>query len=196
MSFNQGNYSVHTMDRISNTIFRYVGVFLENGTGDFQVFAFDYAGNNSTSPFVDFVVTERPSVPFLNDLGHNTTTGIFLTNWTESTDPDGSVQGYELQMSNDPDFSIILQEWSTTDLQYNVTVSLSDHYFFRVRAIDNYGGPSFWSNVEDIFAILPTPPPPPNLGPVLLIAGIAIIIIVVGGVVFLVWRRRTATSIE
>ncbi len=193
MSFNEGNYSVHNMARISNTIFRYVEIFYENGSGDFQVFAFDYAGNNSTSPFVDFIVTERPTTPFLNDLPHNTTTGNFLVTWTESTDPDGSVQRYDIQLSNDQDFTIILQEWNTTELQYNVTLYESDHYFLRVRAIDNFGGPSHWSNVEDIFVILPTIPPLP-IGPILVIAAAAIIIIFVGGVVFFLWRRRLSSS--
>lgn len=194
MSFNEGNYSVYNMERISNTIFRYVHVFTENGTGDFQVFAYDYAGNNSTSPFVDFIVTERPTAPFLNDLGHNTTTGNLLLNWTECTDPDGWVTRYDIQMSDDQDFTAILQEWNTTELEYNLTLYESDHYFFRVRAIDNFGGPSFWSNTEDIFVILPTPPPPINVGFILLIAGVAVIVIVVGSAVFILRRRRSQSS--
>ncbi len=90
-------------------------------------------------------------------------------------------------MSDSATFTTILNTWTPTTTSVDVTVTADGTYHFRVRAIDDDGEASPWSNDESIDATVPIIPPPPIPGfPIEAIALGAIITIGVG----LVSRRR------
>ena len=115
------------------------------------------------SNVVDMLVelpNNPPSTPTLYDPGDTDDNGEFTVDWSDSTDPDpgGYIDHYELQMSNVSDFSTILQTWAPTESQQYISELGEDTYFFRVRARDNEGAYSSWSNVENITVeFLPIP---------------------------------------
>lgn len=108
--------------------------------------------------------TQPPSQPNLDNPGDTAVSGDILLTWAASTDPDGSIDHYELQSSNEDGFSIGLATYTTTGTSYNVTASTDGVFFFRVRAVDNDDVYSLWSNIESITIASGLPPPPPSSG--------------------------------
>ncbi|MHA2210593.1 MAG: fibronectin type III domain-containing protein, partial [Candidatus Thorarchaeota archaeon] len=83
---------------------------------------------------------------------------VFVT-WTPSSDLEGEIRHYHLQISRFDDFSVILFEWNETTTSFNVTELDSGVYYLRVRAVDFHNASSQWSNVESIEVILTAPHP-------------------------------------
>ena len=132
--------------------------------------------------------SQPPTAPVLDDPGTDAPAGDIPITWSASSDPDGSIDHYELQSSNDAGFAIVLASYVTTGLNYNVSAPTSGVFYFRVRAVDNDGVAGPWSNVEDINIVGGLPPPPP------LIPGFPIEAIVIGAIAALglgaYYRRR------
>jgi hypothetical protein len=152
------------------------------GTGRHDVSAYLY--NISIS----YVHTQPPTAPVLTDPGTELPAGDITVSWSAATDPDGTVDSYELQSSNDAGFSIILATYPTTATNYNVSAPTSGTFYFRVRAVDDDGARGPWSNVEDITITGGLPPPPPPIPgfPIEAIALGAIVAFSVG----ILYRRR------
>ncbi len=63
--------------------------------------------------------------------------------------------GYQLQMDNDSDFSSIEMTWTPVTSNQTLIGILEGLWYFRVRARDNEGANSTWSNVESILVDIP-----------------------------------------
>ena len=137
---------------------------------------------------ISYVHTQPPTAPVLTDPGTTAPAGIITISWSASTDPDGTVDSYELQSSNTAGFTVVLATYPTTETEYNVSAPTSGDFYFRVRAIDDDGARGPWSNVEDITITGGLPPPPPP------IPGFPIEAIVLGAIIALsfgiLYRRR------
>jgi hypothetical protein len=113
---------------------------------------------------IAYTHTQPPTAPVLDDPGITLPAGDVIITWSASTDPDGTVDSYELQSSSDAGFTTILATYPTTMLTYTVSAPTSGDFFFRVRAVDDDGARGPWSNVEDITITGGLPPPPPIPG--------------------------------
>jgi hypothetical protein len=120
----------------------------------------------------------------LLDLEDANQDGTFTVSWTEAIDPDGTIDGYELQMARSPLFSWYNITWTTTQTTFTVTDRTDGLYYFRVRARDNDSLYGPWSNIQGInITTIMIPSINPWLAPIILAVGasamIAIIIILV-----------------
>jgi hypothetical protein len=103
-----------------------------------------------------------PSAPVLQTISGVITTPQFSASWSESSDPDGYIAAYQLQVAQDHLFSSILQTVVTTGTTGIVTVSSDGFYYLRVRSQDNESRCSQWSNAilvtVDLANVAPTAP--------------------------------------
>jgi predicted phage tail protein len=124
------------------------------------------------------IPNQPPSVPILNNPGTLDDDGDVTLSWSPSFDSDGTIAHYQLQISFSNIFATILDSQNFTSLTIQVTGLTDGIYFFRVRAIDNDGTPSPWSNTETIEIQIPVPtptlPPIPGFPIEALILGIAL----------------------
>ncbi len=133
-SINWSNYSV-SQNREAGVIITHTGVagFFAN------VFQWDWEHaqrfRGPTSPVLDDV--REPDI--------NGEVGLF---WSESTPLEGSIDYYQIQMSSRDTFNTILGVWETNHLQYIIRRLGAGTYYFRVRAVDENGLFSPWSNTE------------------------------------------------
>ncbi len=136
---------------------------------------------------ISYEHSQPPTAPVLDDPGTDSPPGDIAVTWSASSDPDGSVDHYVLQSSNDAGFTVILATYPTTTTNYNVSAPTSGIFYFRVRAVDNDGVYSPWSNTEDINIVGGLPPPP-------VIPGFPIEAIIIGAITALglgaFYRRR------
>jgi hypothetical protein len=88
---------------------------------------------------------EPPTIPTLT--GPSTAKSSATYTWTASSDTSG-IQYYQFQLSKNSDFSPTVVDVDITGLQY-ISSGLKDgtKYYAKVRAVDNVGVPSEWSNV-------------------------------------------------
>ncbi len=107
-------------------------------------------------------VNQPPSTPTLADPGTVDTDGSFTVSWSAATDPDGTVNHYQLQISDADTFTTVTDEWNTSGTSQLVTVTSQGVYYFRVRAIDNQDLNGAWSNTVDITVLLPPSAPSLN----------------------------------
>ncbi len=136
---------------------------------------------------ISYTHTQPPSAPVLTDPGAEAPAGNIVIDWAASTDPDGTIDHYELQSGNDPGFTVVLATYPTTNTNYTVSAPTSGLFFFRVRAVDDDGAYSDWSNVEDIIITGGLPPPPPIPGFPIEAIALGALIALGGGIVY---RRR------
>ena len=102
------------------------------------------------------IENQAPLAPDLLDPGTQISVSHVILNWTESYDHEGELKNYQIQVSVSSEFTTIWGDWNSTDLSYNVTGLASGIYYFRVRAFDDHGAVSPWSDVESIEVILGT----------------------------------------
>ncbi|MFX1576205.1 MAG: metallophosphoesterase [Promethearchaeota archaeon] len=187
-----GPFLSYSMSMAGVDRYRYYVYLLLPGEYQFAITAADYAGYEVTSSVYSFTVSQQvPSAPELRELNDVSETGNFTLIWTSSSDPDGSIDHYTLQMSNTSDFTAILNQQNTTELNYAISGLTNGVYYFRVCGVDNLGAQSAWSNVESISVELPggttTTPPPPIPGFPALAIAIGIILATAIGIIT---RRR------
>ncbi len=96
-----------------------------------------------------------PLPPILNEIAETITSPDFTVTWSTATDPDGVISLYHLQLDDDSAFIGVIGSWSTSDTNYTVTIVLDGTYYLRVRARDDGGRFSSWSNVITITVELP-----------------------------------------
>ena len=123
---------------------------------------------------LSYTWTVRPTTPVLDNPGDTSPIGDITISWSASTDSDGSIDHYELQMSDSASFTTILDTFTTTHTNFNITGLVPATYYFRVRAIDNNGAWSNWSSDESIAIIVLPPPLIPGFPMVTIILGMSI----------------------
>ena len=101
---------------------------------------------------VEWIIDENlaPSAPTLHSIDDIISTPEFTSTWTESSDSDGHITSYQLQLAEDDDFSTILQTHTTPHAQHDLTVSSDGVYYLRVRSQDNEYRYSQWSNIVSV----------------------------------------------
>jgi hypothetical protein len=124
-----------------------IGNFYDANDLDYYILAFDNSADKMES--VSSVVYLNginyfPSTPGLQDPGTTDDDGVFLLNWTASSDPDGYIDYYEIQVSDNSQFTTILDLKTAFTDEYEMTVFDNDTYYFRVRAVDDNGTEGFW----------------------------------------------------
>ncbi len=123
-----------------------------------------YFGNSSITGYLKILEWDElsPSIPIPQnpvDEWFNATTINFA--WSQSTDSQSGVYGYQVQIATDSSFNNIVA-WINTTLNTTQYTLPEGRYYWRVRAIDNTQNPSNWS-VICFFGIDLTPPPAPQL---------------------------------
>ncbi|MFX1539687.1 MAG: DUF4350 domain-containing protein, partial [Promethearchaeota archaeon] len=96
-----------------------------------------------------------PLPPTLNEITEIITLPDFSVTWSAASDPDGVITLYHLQLDDDTSFTGVIGSWSTPDTNCTVTILLDGTYYLRVRARDDGGRFSSWSNVITITVELP-----------------------------------------
>ncbi|MEO2061855.1 MAG: fibronectin type III domain-containing protein [Christiangramia sp.] len=94
-----------------------------------------------------------PSVPKLNSPEAN----LFCTDneldfkWSASTDPDGDPVTYQIQVSNDSDFSNMYYTDEVSTTNSNQVLEKGKNYYWHVRAKDDKGNFSAYSEMRNLY---------------------------------------------
>lgn len=110
-----------------------------------------------------------PSIPVLVFPTNNLTcTGIDLEfSWNASTDADGDMISYVIDISTSPSFGSVAFTATTTERSSTFNLDKGITYFWRVKAMDNNGNESAYSSPQSFFtepdASVNTLPTAPNL---------------------------------
>lgn len=115
--------------------------------------------------------------------------GTFPLSWSNTSDPNGAIPEYRLQMSTSPDFQGFNTTWTTTSTSFLIEGLGEGSYHFRVRAQDDAGLNGPWSNTETVTVTIPPALPlNPWLAPVILVIAVGVMATAV--IVFTIRRRR------
>ncbi len=136
-----------------------IGPFLVDDAVGFYIEAYDNSTNlNAEQSGVNsfYISNQPPTAPILIDPGTVSSVSYLTINWTTSIDHENALDHYELQMGATSDFSLLLGEWNETETDKDLTGLSNGVYYFRVRAVDDHGAASLWSNVESVEIILTT----------------------------------------
>ncbi|MFX1606895.1 MAG: hypothetical protein ACFFDD_13455, partial [Promethearchaeota archaeon] len=134
-----------------------IGNFNVSEEKDYYIRAFDSSTDmiESVSEVVHLNgINYFPETPMLYNPGTTDNDGVFLLNWTSSIDADGSIDHYEIQVSNHSQFATTLDIITAYTDDYLMTVSENDTYYFRVRAVDDDGTVGFWCFQQSINVVI------------------------------------------
>ncbi len=128
-----------------------LGSFLEGDYINFYVWANDTCGNEGFSETISFTILENttienqpPTVPVIIDSDTIRFTSFNLQ-WYQSTDPDGAVKRYEIELSyEDPLFQNPI-EYTETETSLYISSLQQGTYYIRIRAVDYQELASEWS---------------------------------------------------
>jgi hypothetical protein len=124
-----------------------IGNFNASQEKDYYIRAFDSSTDEmesvSSVVYLDGI-NYFPDTPLLYALETPDNDGVFLLNWSASIDADGSIDHYEIQVSNHSQFATTLDVITAYTDDYMMTVFENDTYYFRVRAVDDDGTVGFW----------------------------------------------------
>jgi fibronectin type 3 domain-containing protein len=134
-------------------------------TYTYRVRAYDNAGNNSgySNPASATTPPEitPPTVP--GNLTGNTDFGVVKLSWNASTDSGGSgLAGYKIERCTGSGCTDFSQIGTSTTASYTDSGLSEGTYTYRVRAYDNAGNHSGYSNVLSLFAPDNIPPTAPG----------------------------------
>jgi len=93
-----------------------------------------------------------PEAPTLEPIDNPDAEMDYLVDWNDVT----GATSYELEEAEDAEFSSPTVIYTETASQHSVNGQEGGEWFYRVRAL-NVGGPSAWSNIEDV-GVIPAPP--------------------------------------
>ena len=134
-----------------------IGTYNVSEEKDYYIRAFDNSSDmmeRVSSTYYLEAINYFPTTPTLQDPGTTDNDGVFLLNWTASTDSDGSIDHYVVQMSDTSRFTNILGELTAPTDELEITVFDNDTYYFRVRAVDDDGVAGFWSFLQSINVVI------------------------------------------
>ncbi|MFW9909184.1 MAG: hypothetical protein ACFFEF_11470 [Candidatus Thorarchaeota archaeon] len=131
-----------------------IGTFYDTDFQDFYIRAFD--GSVDPIESVTSVVHLNginyfPTTPMLYDPGTTDDDGVFLLNWTASSDFDGYIDHYDIQVADSTWFTNIMDEITAYTDDYEMMVFVNDTYYFRVRAVDDNGIAGFWCFPQNLY---------------------------------------------
>ncbi|MHA2002815.1 MAG: hypothetical protein ACW960_01805 [Candidatus Thorarchaeota archaeon] len=155
---NLGTWQTVSMTPIGGDLYSApIGNFNASAEKEYYVRAFDSSADEMES--VSSVVYLNginyfPSTPGLQNPGNSDDDGVFLLNWTASTDPDGVIDHYAIQISDNSRFTSILDEVTAFTDERIITVFDNDTYYFRVRAVDDDGIGGFWCFPQSINVVI------------------------------------------
>ncbi|TFG29847.1 fibronectin type III domain-containing protein [Candidatus Thorarchaeota archaeon] len=135
-----------------------IGSFNEVDDVDYYIRSFDASADSmeSVSSVAHFtVVNQVPSAPILDDPGLNDDDGLFNLTWSTSSDPDGFIDRYQIEMSNTSGFTHILDRWNASTTEKSLAILINGTYYFRVQSVDDHEAKSIWSNIESIEVGIP-----------------------------------------
>jgi hypothetical protein len=130
-----------------------LGTYFVDDVVEYYVESFDNTTehhNANTTAHMFEIFNQPPSEPTLADPGSITYASHVYVTWTPSSDLEGEIDHYHLQISRFDDFSVIHFEWNETTTSFNITDLDYGIYYLRVRAFDYHNASSQWSNVESI----------------------------------------------
>jgi len=133
---------------------------LKEGTYYFRVLLIDIGNRSSPWSNIESITVnfaKAPTTPMVMALVGPDDDGIFWVHWTASSDPDGTILKYEVQLSQFEAFSVITSAWTIIDTSLLVSGLSNGTYYLRVRSIDNEQLPSSWSNPVAIQVQIPAP---------------------------------------
>ena len=131
-----------------------IGTFSVAEEKDYYVRAFDSSSDmmESVSAVVYLNgINYFPTTPGLSDPGTTDDDGVFLLNWTASTDADGYIDHYDIQVGGNSRFTELLDEVTAYTDEYEMTVTVNDTYYFRIRAVDDDGTKGFWCFPQSLY---------------------------------------------
>lgn len=100
-------------------------------------------------------VNEPPSKPVINNPGDSAWVETLRPALSvfEAIDPDGDLVNYQFELYGDPGLTNLINSATTPSTDWVVDTNLIDNtwYFWRVRAIDEHGMASGWSEVSAFF---------------------------------------------
>jgi hypothetical protein len=134
-----------------------IGNYYDTDFKEYYIRAFDSSTDmmESVSDIVYLnAINHFPSTPTLHDPGISDDDGVFLLNWTATSDPDGFIARYEIEMSDTSWFTVILDRWNSSIDEKVITVYNNDTYYFRVRSVDDFGTKGYWSGMQWINVVI------------------------------------------
>ncbi len=124
---------------------------LADGTWYWRVKAVDNAGNESAWSYSESFYTasnpdiDPPSVP--DGLVDSVTLSDVALDWNDSTDDASGVKEYVVEYSVDSDFTGAISQTVTTS-ELDLSGLADGTWYWRVKAVDNVGNESAWSDVD------------------------------------------------
>jgi len=123
---------------------------LNEGAWHWRVSALDNNDNQSDWSAHNnfFIDTQPPSVPNGLDVISNAD-GDIVFDWNDSNDNISGIDEYTVQSADNADFTGATLQ-TVTDSEWNRGMLPADAYYWRVKASDNAGNQSGWSNVSSM----------------------------------------------
>jgi len=97
---------------------------------------------------IDYEFNFAPTEPDLTDPGDTNFLGSVKLKWNESTDADGTIDHYDVEVSDSSSFTTIVKNYTTTKTSQGIYPLKPGTYYFRVRAVDDEGAVSDWSTAD------------------------------------------------
>lgn len=143
---------------------------LPDGIWYWRVCAFDRAGNRSewSERYKLTVDTSAPKTPALiaPSNGSLSNSAVIIFRWTKVLDDWApGFENYIIQIARDDGFANVYHENSVEENVYLYTFTEDNIFYWRVRAIDNAGNQSPWSEAWRIGIDTIAPPPPVLVSP-------------------------------
>ena len=124
---------------------------LADGTWYWRVKAVDNAGNESAWSYSESFYTSEnpdtdpPSVP--DGLVDSVTLSDVALDWNNSTDDASGIKEYAVEYSVDSDFTGAISQ-TVTESELDISGLADGTWYWRVKAVDNVGNESAWSDVD------------------------------------------------
>jgi len=101
----------------------------------------------------DLPVNNVPSIPSLVNPVNNLlcTDNTVIFNWNASSDLDGDIINYTIQVSKDKDFTQIVQEINIVQTTITLSLDKGKAYYWRVKATDTSNDASEYSSIFQFY---------------------------------------------
>ncbi|WP_224490085.1 fibronectin type III domain-containing protein [Robertkochia flava] len=89
----------------------------------------------------DIIINKAPGTPILifPEKDQLCLDPVIAFTWHRTTDPDGDQVSYNLQLSSDPSFGVLIRDLNTRDTTTTMNLDPAADYYWRVAAYDDSG---------------------------------------------------------